>query len=68
MNTLRRRLGRVEQATGLNHPGFCVLVLPSGISPDEKDRAVARALGREPMRVDYVLIISGIGERAEFRA
>ena len=67
MSALSRRVGRVEDATGLNRPGFCVLVLPDGVSRDETDRAVARALGREPKRGDYVLIISGIGEAIEPR-
>lgn len=67
MNTLQRRLDRLENATGHNRPGFCVLEIPKGVSSDEKDRLVFRALGREPMPGDYVLIISGIGETTEPR-
>ena len=60
MNTLQRRLDRLEQATDVNRPGFCVVVVPNGASSKEKDGLVFRALGREPMSGDYFLIIGGI--------
>ena len=68
MSALSRRLGRIENATGLDRPGFCLVLLPKGASSDETNRAVARALGREPIEGDYILTIDGIETKDELRA
>ena len=68
MSALSRRLGRIENATGLDRSKFCLVLLPKGVSSAEKDRAVVRALGRKPIDGDYILMIGGLETNDELRA
>ncbi len=67
MNTLQRRLDRLEQSTDVNRPTFCILQIPIGATPDEIHCAIVRNLGREPLAGDYILTIGGLETKDELR-